>query len=83
MDWQSLWTISSGTPCPRGIHLTESELRNCEALVSGAAKPLCGFGVVMRDNLAKLAPTVWTNHVRSLVQGGTCKLIAILHPDAS
>jgi hypothetical protein len=39
---------------PQGIHLTESELRNCEVLVSGAAKPLCSLGVVLRDNLAKL-----------------------------
>jgi hypothetical protein len=38
----------------KGIHPTESGLRNGETLISGAAKPLRGLAVVLRHNLAEL-----------------------------
>jgi hypothetical protein len=38
----------------KGIHPTESELRNGETLISGAAKPLRGLAVVLRHNLTEL-----------------------------
>jgi len=38
----------------KGIHPTESELRDGETLISGAAKPLHGLAVVLRHSLAEL-----------------------------
>jgi hypothetical protein len=38
----------------KGIHPTESELRDGETLISGAAKPLRSLAVVLRHNLAEL-----------------------------
>ena len=38
----------------KGIHPTESELRDGETLIGGAAEPLHGLAVVLRHNLAEL-----------------------------
>jgi hypothetical protein len=43
-----------GHPLPERIHLSESELRDYEALVSSAAYPLCTFSIVLRHKFAQV-----------------------------